>query len=328
MEQKFYSAITKNEDTWKKSSSGGAFTEISDIWLKQNNAVVYGAKMLDDLSVAHVRVDSAEGRNELRGSKYIGSDVSDIYKTVIGDLLEGKRVLFSGTPCQIAALNKILETKKDVDTENLLTVEVVCHGAGSTSFFRDYVSYYEKKYGSKAKSVSFRGKHTPTVKQDMQITFENGKVFNSFSTRFDWYYSIFSVRNYLLRPSCYKCRFAKMDREADITLADLWVLGENAKARSLVVINTDKGDMIWKDVSPNMDVNIENGSEVHQPHMHAPCTRPEDYEKFWDIYVKDGFLEAEKYIGNNTFKGKAQSSVAFVLDKLHLKNAIKSLIRK
>jgi len=327
MEQKFLTAIHKDYDVWKKSSSGGAFTAISDIWFDDfgDMAVVYGCALDENLCAVHIRAESREERNLCRGSKYIQSNISSAFADVANDLSAGKFVLFSGTPCQISAIKKFLDFK-NIPIENLLTVDVICHGVGSNRFFKDYISYFENKYNSKAVSCSFRAKSRPGKIQDMEITFANSKKYNAPSTKYDWFYSAY-IKSLILRPSCFSCHFSKVERVSDITVADNWGNGESYKSmsKSLVLANTDLGLSIIKKSFIYSDYKEIDFSNIHQPHLHSPCKKPADYDEFCELYKNSDFLTIQKYLGNNTFRGKFKALIAVIVYKLHIKETVKSI---
>ena len=184
MKQKYYVAIHNSNDIWKRSSSGGAFTAITDAWVEKYNesAVVYGCVFDENLNAVHIRTTTKVKRDRMCGSKYIQSNIAGIFKDVENDLNNGLYVCFSGTPCQIAGLKKYLECKKVEQKEYLLTIEVICHGVGSIKFFKDYIKDLEKKYKGKAFKCNFRTKRSPEKRQDMEVVFNNGKRYNASST--------------------------------------------------------------------------------------------------------------------------------------------------
>ena len=231
----FYKFKHKDINIEKHSSSGGAFTMLSDEILDAGG-IVYGCVLDAKLNAVHIRATCKSQRDQMRGSKYIQSDLSSVFVQLAEDLRQNKTVMVSGTPCQISAVHNYLQVKK-IQMDSLVSVEVICHGVGSNLFFRDYVKNKEEKYHSNAISVNFRSKYRTGQKQDMTIEFENGKAYHAASTSLDWFYSIY-LRNLILRPSCYTCKFAKMDRVADISIADFWDSKDND---SLIVCNTNKG---------------------------------------------------------------------------------------
>lgn len=149
-----YAARHKNIDEVMRSRSGAVFAALSD-YILENGGVVYGAGYKDHFKVCHKRVTNKSERDELRGSKYVQSDISGVFKMVKKDLQQGVMVLFSGTPCQLAGLKSYLGIKL---RKNLYLVDIVCHGVPSPLIWKDYLSYLERKYGDTITRVDFRDK--------------------------------------------------------------------------------------------------------------------------------------------------------------------------
>lgn len=328
MTQEFFAVTHKRADVRQKSASGGAFSAITNAWFQKYGAqaAVYGCVFDDNLKVRHIRGTDLQDRDRMRGSKYVGSDMTGIMRQVETDLRDGRYVVFSGTPCQISGLKSYLKLKS-VDTgAQLLTVEVICHGVGSVRFFEDYVKHLEHRFHSKAKRITFRAKSRPGKKQDIGIVFENGKRYFSITTKYDWFYSAY-LGNYILRPSCYTCRFAQKERYADISIADHW--GDSngdILSRSLVVINTEQGSDVFRSSLEYLESESLSFEDVYQINMKAPSRRPDGYEAFWNAYRTGGYLQAQRMLGNHTPKGRFRDAIILVLFRLHLIEAFK-LIR-
>lgn len=328
--QRFFSAYHSDDNIIKKSASGGAFTALTDYWFSAHGefAAVYGCVFDDKLNAKHIRAVNKDDRDKMRGSKYIASEISGVFNAVVKDISENRFVLFSGTPCQISGLLSYLG-KIGIKTDNLLTVEVLCHGVGSNRFFEDYIAHLEKRYKSKALSVSFGAKKRLGKLKDIEVIFENGKQYNAASTKYDWFSSLY-FGNYILRPSCFSCKFATDKRNADISIADDW--GRTSKvnlvSRSLIISNTDKGFACLSNALNSMNYEEISITQVNQLHMRQPSEKPRKYDDFWHVYTEKGYLEAQKYVGNNTLSGKAKSALVRVLYTLHLLEAIKLIKEK
>ena len=326
MKQLFYKARHRSDEVCKSSSSGGAFTAISDIIFDNNEkASVYGCVMDDSLRAMHKRAVTKSERDLMRGSKYIASNIGNCLEEAAKDLDEGYTVVFSGTPCQIAAVNKFM-ANQSINTERLITVEVICHGVADTGFFRDYIIYMEKKYGAKAVSCNFRAKSKPGKKQDMRIDFANGKHYSAASTNYDWFYSLY-LNNLALRRSCFECKFARPERGADISIADLWE--KNPKDlidRSLIIFNTEKGCSLKDELSAFMTLSEALTDTISLPNLSKAAIKPSGYDEFWRIYKASGFMAAQKYAGNNTLKGRLRSLCITAADKIGLRK-LKSIGR-
>lgn len=323
METKYYIAVHRDDKVWKRSSSGGAFSAITDAWLAAygEKASIYGCAFDGELNALHIRATTAAERNQMCGSKYIGSNTTGVYRDVARDLQNGMHVCFSGTPCQIGALKSYLRVAGIQPEDRLLTVDFICHGVASTRFFRDYLDVLEKKYGSKAISCTFRAKSRPERRQDIQVGFANGKSFLSRSTRYDWFYAVY-FRNLNLRPACYGCRYASEQRCADITIADHWdVKTFYDKAESLLLVSTHLGELWTQKALADMD-----WTEVqHQAQTSIQSRKPGDYDAFWKTYLEQGYFAAQKLVGNNTLAGKAKYHLVSLADDLHILSALKKI---
>lgn len=252
----FYAARILNKKILQKSASGGAFTGIVNAFCDKNY-VIFGAKFDDEFRVIHDYVDDREKIDCFRKSKYVQSDLNGSFSLVKKFLNENKKVLFSGTPCQVAGLKSFLN--KDYD--NLLCVDIICHGVPSYKVWRKYLEFIVKKTCGKKYEISsiadveFRKKINNNGvfnSKNLMINFKNGKSLIVNSER-DLYLKGYSARLFL-RPSCSKCKFASKKRYSDITIADCWGI-ENIypnidphSGESLLIINTKKGRNILNEM--------------------------------------------------------------------------------
>lgn len=327
MQQRYFFGVHNNKDVVRKSSSGGAFTAISDAWFEKygDAAVVYGCVMGADLKAKHTRATDSVGRDLMRGSKYILSDMSGIYQKIAADINDGKYVLFSGTPCQVAAVKSYLSSKNIEAGEKFLTIDLICHGVADSRFFYDYIAWLERKYKSKAVACRFREKNRPGKLQAMGVVFENGRQYVSPATGVDWFYSAYH-KNLIIRPACFMCKFASVERTSDITLGDYWRKNESSVlGESLIICNTEVGASCVEELGEKMPVSETDFDGVYQPQLCETTKKPDNYDLFNEIYAEKGFSEAQKYIGNNTFKGRVKYCFAYVLDKLNLVIVLKKL---
>lgn len=329
MEQHYYAAMHINEDICRKSSSGGAFTAITDAWFAAypSKSVVYGCAMDEQLRAKHIRATNQQQRDQMRGSKYIGSDMSGVMRLVEQDLKNDLYVLFSGTPCQIAGLKSFLNVKGVECGSRLLTLEVICHGVGSVRFFEDYIQSFEKRYKSKVVRCNFRGKCRPGKRQQMVLGFANGKTYESPSIRYDGFYSAY-LRNFILRPSCYVCPYARQEREADISIADDWRAVSEQTSRSLVIANSEAG-WKWADTSL-MYMRYEEiaAEQVFQPNMHHPCEKPADYDSFWSEYHRSGYSGTQKILGNDDIKSNLKKVAIHFVYHFRILDTLKLLTKR
>ena len=217
------------------SSSGGVFPYTAEKVIS-TGGVVYGAVLEDDMRVGHCEASDMEGVAKMRGSKYVQSDMYSTFEEVQEYLKEGRTVLFTGTPCQVAGLNSCLGKHY----EGLYTVDFACHGVPAPGLWEKYVKALEKKHGAPVKQVSFR---------DKSLGWRHyGFRFNDHCVPYieDPYMALF-VQDMTLRPSCYNCSLRNGRSGSDLTLADLWNVNEAApelnddKGVSAVFVNTAKG---------------------------------------------------------------------------------------
>lgn len=244
---KVYAAINPNEEIRQNSSSGGIFSLLAQYVLSKEG-VVFGAKFNNKQEVIHGYCENGEGLSAFRGSKYVQSRIGDSYKQAEAFLKVGRKVLFSGTSCQIAGLHKFLRKKY----ENLLTIDVVCHGVPSPLVWEKYYEELLLKKVLKEKQltfsnihVSFRDKSNGWKKYNLLVQNQHNILYKECFSE-NLFMKIF-LQNISLRPSCYACP-AKLGKSgSDITLADYWGIEhhypemDDDKGTSLVMINTEKG---------------------------------------------------------------------------------------
>lgn len=239
-----YAAINRNKNQAIKSASGGIFAAIAETVIK-NDGIIYGAAFSGNWGVHHISVDKLEDLIALQGSKYAHSEIGRIFHEVKDELQTGRQVLFSGTPCQIDGLKAYLGE----EYENLVTVDIVCHGVPSVRMFQAYLKTLEKKYGGEITSFSFRDKSIGWGKNGTVVI--NGKKIKIWESASSYLY-YFSQGN-LFRPNCYKCPYACSNRPADLTIGDYWGIEkqhpeifakrgwDETKGISLIIVNTKKG---------------------------------------------------------------------------------------
>lgn len=293
-------AWNKNENIRRGSSSGGIFTLIAE-WILSNCGVVFGAGFDDKLNVIHKEINTIDELNELRGSKYVQSDINDTYKRARQHLDSGKKVLFTGTPCQIAGLYNF--TQKEYG--ELYTCDLVCHGVPSPKVFEEYKKNMEQKYNSSIQRIAFRHKQFGWKIFSVSLLFNNNTEYRKTLAQ-DVYMQGF-LRNYYLRPSCYKCTYARLPRVSDITLGDFWgVTGkypelDDDKGTSLLLINTEKGKRMIDSCGNNI---FNQECDLDYAIRNNPCivksvNEPELRKSFFeDFNTKDFNYVIKKYMSS------------------------------
>ena len=247
-----YVAYNTDDKIREKSSSGGVFTLIAENILN-DGGIVYGAAFDDNWNVIHKRMDNITDLDLLRGSKYVQSNLCDAYSRCLNDLNNGRQVLFSGTPCQIAGLYAFLGEPYD----NLFTVDIICHGVPSPLVWRKYLA--ERFEVSSIKSINFRCKTNGWSNYSVKIESENKLAYEERHNE-----DIF-MRGFLgdlyLRESCHNCRFKSVGRISDITLADAWGVEEFKPelycktGTSMVLIQNERGKKLLDDISKYLEIS-------------------------------------------------------------------------
>lgn len=258
-------AKAKDDGLRGRSSSGAVFGLLAERVL-DDGGTVYGAAFSDDCrAVRHVRVSDKGGLDAIMRSKYVQSAVgTDVYEGVERDLRDGRKALFSGTACQNAAMRNYLDLKK-VPTENLLLVDVICHGVPSPRLWAEWLGYVSRSAGAEVDSVNFRSKSTGWLTFSVAYYVATEKVRSATNAR-DWYMRAF-LQNASLRQSCLDCP-AKRCCGSDITLGDFWgIQGIRPEVVddlgvSAVICNTEKGEATFDSVNDSLDFGVSSMDEV------------------------------------------------------------------
>lgn len=252
-----YACFNKDEEIRKESSSGGIFTLLA-INIIEDNGVVFGARFNDLFEVEHNYVESVEDIKVFRGSKYVQSKIGYTFTEVKKFLEDGRKVLFSGTPCQVGGLKSFLGK----EYENLICTDIICHGVPSPLAWDKYKN--EISNGKKINNISFRDKTYGWKDYSFRMDFEDGTRY--FEKGSENKYIRGFIGDIYLRNSCYKCKFKNLHRESDLTLADFWGIEninknmDDGKGTSLIIVNSYKGSQYMKKIKGFLnieDVNLE-----------------------------------------------------------------------
>ena len=247
-----FACVNNNERVRSESSSGGVFTLFATEVLKKGG-VVFGAKFDSEFNVVHDWTDTIDGLRDFRGSKYVQSNLGESFKQCKKFLVQGKAVLFSGTPCQIGGLKSFL--KKNY--ENLITIDIICHGVPSPKAWNKYKELQMKNANSNIERIAFRSKNEGWKQFSVLFSFENKTEYCK-NLHKDPFMQAF-LTDTILRSSCHECIFKSIHRTSDITLADFWgikhiaPLMDDDKGTSLLFINSENGKKLFE----NIDTEIE-----------------------------------------------------------------------
>lgn len=242
-----YACINTDEYIRKESSSGGVFSLCAE-YIINAGGVVFGARFDESFSVVHGFVRTVDELSAFRGSKYVQSDIGNVYTECKVFLDSGLPVLFTGTPCQIAGLKAYLNK----EYENLYLIDVICHGVPSPLLWKKYFSYRTGQENSPVQKISFRRKDFGWKRYSVAFTYKNTAEYRETLDR-DFYMQLF-LRNVCLRESCYSCSFKTEHRCSDLTIADFWGVDKvcpemfDDKGTSLVLVQSAKGKRLLKTI--------------------------------------------------------------------------------
>lgn len=291
---KFYGARQKDLKEVVKSRSGGIFPAVAQKILKKNGCV-YGVVLTDDFKVKHKRIISETGLDELRGSKYVQSNLTGVFRMVKEDLKQGRQVLFSGTPCQTATLLKFIpKTLHD----QLFVVDIVCHGVPGPTYWKEYLRFLEKKQGKKIIRAIFRDKErTNWLRHQELFVFEGDS--EPTNVKYHFYNDI------LFRKSCNVCHFTNLNRPSDLTLADFWgyertgtYLNDDKKGLSLILVNSVKGAKMFDEIKSELYWFETSKECAMQESLQHPVTRNPKADGFYRAFCRHGFGYAMMKYGN------------------------------
>ncbi len=283
-----WAVVNQDQSVLMDSSSGGLFSALAAEMIERGGCV-FGAAFTADFSrVHHIMVENLKDLCRLQGSKYMQSDPENCYPAVREQLIQGRWVLFTGTPCQIAGLKGFLGR----DHEKLICADVICHGTPPSLLWRPYLKHIQKKLGSRAIAVSFRDKTEGWKKFSMKITAEDGKKYRC-SLGKDPYLRMF-LKNVCLRESCYNCKVKENGFFSDITMGDLWGVEqilpdiESNRGVSLALIHTEKGRILFEQISRSMSVFPVDFERAfpYNPVLTGSVRRPNERDCFFSDLEK------------------------------------------
>ncbi len=309
IEPEVYAAYAKDDNIRRHSSSGGIFSVLAKHILEQDG-VVYGAAFDEKFKVVHIGVRTEKELERLRGSKYVQSFIREnLFIEIKKELEQNKAVLFSGTPCQVAGLKNFLH--KDYD--NLFLVDLICHGVPSPEVFAAYLKLLSQKYGGNISEYKFRDKHTSWKMGNIKFIVDSKqyRVYHAL----DYFTNLYSQST--IRNSCYQCAYASKGRISDLTIADYWKytstpdLPDDDKGHSCIICNTDKGNLLFKNVSQNLKFEKRTLEDAERGNPHLLFPREYQKNNFWKSFLEDDKIKAVKTFG-------APSLRNFIITKLKI----------
>lgn len=321
-----YAAKNRDAEIRRNSSSGGIFYALAETIISEGG-VVFGAKFNDDWEVVHAHAETLEGIKAFQGSKYVQSRIGETFIQTEQFLKAGRRVMFTGTPCQIAGLKHFL--RRDYGNQ-LLTVDVVCHGVPSPLVWREYLKYITRPKGASTgkntdfestlkeieirdiSRISFRDKriswekfgfsvHTVARQGDQNSDFQSTKSQSEeqellFETLDKNLFMQGFLKDLYLRPSCYECPAKCGKSHSDLTLADFWGISAtqpedyDSTGVSLVLANTPVGLATLQKVDGSLQINPADyaAALAGNPSIERPVRRTRWVDEFWRLYAQQG----------------------------------------
>ena len=288
-----YAAATRDREILLQSSSGGIFSELAGAVLERGGAV-FGAAWTKELTLEHCLVKTPEDLQKLRGSKYVQSDTADTFRQAKKLLDAGSAVCYCGTPCQIAGLKAFLGK----DYEDLLTVDLVCHGVPSMKMLRDDLEAVTGGKTASLQDIRFRDKRYKWgVKGSLTYT-DSIQKYDAGSSPYYFYF----LKGEVYRESCYQCRFPSENRQGDITLGDYWGVRKALLAKmgctdldagaSCVLVNSEKGKRWFDIIAPRLSLAQSDraSAEKRNKQLTAPSKPLPEHEILREGYIQNGYV--------------------------------------
>ena len=295
-----YGAVGNDPDLVRKSSSGGVFATVATSLIAQKGQVYGAVSHCSDgkLQVYHTQASDAQEIKAMQGSKYVQSRAWEVYRAVSHSLQKGETVLFTGTPCQVAAVKTYTG-----DPHNLITMDLVCHGVPAAQMLNEALTLFVKRLGGKLTDFSFRDKSN--VKQfTSRLVLRKGRGTKTYFVRaryLSFYDAFLKSDNY--RDSCYSCSYAGMDRVSDFTVGDYWGMEKHHSHQmqdradwSCVLVNTEKGEAFLTQYGKNLTLVESTPQWVAEKNgqLRAPSEKGVGRARLLELYKKGGYKAVEK----------------------------------
>ena len=306
-----YAGRLKDHSALMSSSSGGAFTALSDAFLKSGDAVVAAVYNYENHTVEFQMILDEKQRERAKGSKYMQSKPCDIYREAYRWLMENpeRELIFLGMGCQSDGFRKFSEIKKIRD--RVYIVDIICHGSPSPKLWREYAESIQKKDG-KITYLTFKDK-----RNGWKLPTAYVKV-NGAEKPIKDYVKVFYDRC-ALRPSCYECPYATIVRKTDMTIGDFWHIEEtlpdfyDPNGNSLFLIHTNRGEALFEKIRDDLDCRLSNTTQCWQVNLETPTKKSEQREEFWNDYQKKGIDFVMKKYGTVPMKTKIKNKLLKIM---------------
>jgi len=323
----YYAAVNSSKEQLIKSSSGGFFLALAH-YVISVKGVVIGCAFDQDMVARHVAAETVQDCEKMCGSKYVQSDIAQIYREAKKYLDAGRLVLFTGTPCQVEGLNLFLGKAYD----NQITVDLICHGVPSPLLWEKHKSWLEERKQKKIREYRFRGKDKAgwSLYYYYYYYYGSKKCYSGISNLDPYYQDFLRCKNY--RESCYSCAFAKPERISDFTIGDYWG-GERLHLNfnkelgiSLVLANSNKAQLLLCDLAKyvdfcktDYDYALENNKQLTEPVPRPVCR---------DTYYSNVLENVQKW--ENDFRNTREWRIVKIksLIPIGIKKVVKKVLNR
>lgn len=292
-DENIYMGVQVKEDELRYfSSSGGVFSVLAK-YVIGYLGTVYGAGYSENMKVIHKEAENRQQLEQIKRTKYVQSDMDGIYSKIEDNLKAGRWVLFCGTPCQANALMLFLKRSY----ERLIVVDLVCYGVPSPGIWEDYVSYLERIHKGKMTDFSFRDKRNKDNGHMRSYIIDGKEYISSF---YDDIYCKMFFKNYILRPSCYNCKFCTVNRKSDFTIGDFWGIEhvrpdfDDGMGTSMVIAHSSKAKKIWNDIALELNWFECTKEDILQPRLLEPTNPARGRKGFMLLYKAFGIIKNAK----------------------------------
>lgn len=304
--QKTYAVYSNNDKIRRSSASGGAVYQIADAF----DGIVYGAAFTKDLTVEHIRIENKCDLHLIQGSKYVHSHINKTFRSVKNDIESGLKVLFTGTPCQVAGLKSFLLK----DYKNLYTIDIICHGVPEQKVLKDYIKKQVPNINLLDKHISFRENGGWL----MQLKDNNDKTIKKFDFNTNYYMHGF-LEGWIYRENCYNCKYACPERCSDLTVGDFWGISppldkELKKGLNAVLVITGKGNELVNMIRDTVFIAERETDEAisNNGQLKHPSAETKHSKKFRKFFATHGANYALK---NTKFKKRIIFTIKNILKK-------------
>ena len=326
-----------------KASSGGVFSALAEVFLEKGG-IVCGVQMTKTegrFVAEHVLISSKNELKDLQGSKYVQSDLANVFSGLETALKEGKSVLFSGTPCQAASVKKLFQKWSD----QFYCIDIVCHGTPSLAFFNSYIENLEKLKKAEVTDYTFRDKEKGWghIQGHYTLLFDDGRTVEVANDNMRCSYYRLFLDGETYRPSCYNCQYANSGRVGDLTIGDFWGIQKNnaallknnggpfikQKGISCILVNTAHGEQLMREYGQRLitravpvEEAIKGNSQLRHPTGHSKLR-----EVVLKAYVEQGYSKVEKIFQTWLLIERLRKRTRRVITKL-VPNPVKKMLKR